>query len=890
MYKLTINPHAEGQVYLLPSGKSLLLSQTRSRACDIWVEEPAMGSDQLLIESLDGSCMAANLNGSSTITINGEPLARRRLHSFDILSANGLMLLFEHSGEEDNLLFEEDDSSEVTSGRHGSSSLYVLNAALGSAHLEDEAIDLDWVELELLAREPRQSYEQEVAPDGVDPIQALLDEVAALGWDREEMAERRSKGAYSASELVASDSFVALEKPLPVGAMAPVELPKVSLEELAEEEAVLPAYLQGGWEEEVISTGKTASFERMVQPKLPRSFSWQKGLFFGFVCLMVFALLVGSFLFHVRERRQKDELQVARGLSDIAMALSYAHINGIRPQQQNWADPAFLKKNLAAVLSPRYPILAALDSQGQLTNSPYLLRVYTNHQLSQFLVMAQPVASLSQWIAPRSALVIDSKQMELRKLSDVREINRLLVNQRPLEGDSALEISALVAEGSLIPLEKLGSSHSHMGFMAPRTLMMIDPLAGDRIYNAPRYFLFGQRLLERAIVAAASQAPHERELVSEELNGVAKLPHLVLYATESLQKAHEAQYALAQLLPQHRFQVGYLKISPEGKVVSSQLLLKSDIGLDPQLDVASATDSLLPAYSTQAGNDPEPATQEPLVHPFAQRLAEIAEQRRAALLEGGGLALQIELESHLARPDPQFVAQLTSLVHQMDQTEKLLEPQLIQQLEQLLLEYDQEPIEQLWQMIQEVGLAYLLAPSIDKELSSVDRAPLLQEVEGLLLQIEQSQRLPELYLLTAKTSALLSWQQLPDLLQLADYQRKLLDCVLNSLSSLLLKPGLEIDQQKGSEEEGRLLIRQILTSARLFDREIEKYFLEEWNNLISEHIHSDSYKEVNSFSNPPDETSSQQLTESDTATMQNLSVRSVEGCFSLPAPTCSSKK
>ncbi len=116
------------------------------------------------------------------------------------------------------------------------------------------------------------------------------------------------------------------------------------------------------------------------------------------------------------------------------MALTYAQMHQLKPLNQNWGDPDFLKDILTKVLPPDYPSLVEQDKQEPFRNCPYMLRVYTSNDLSHFLLIAQPEPNLLQWLISRETILLDSRTMELHKIRDLRALNRLLADPRPLEG------------------------------------------------------------------------------------------------------------------------------------------------------------------------------------------------------------------------------------------------------------------------------------------------------------------------------------------------------------------------------------------------------------------------------------------------------------------------
>lgn len=211
------------------------------------------------------------------------------------------------------------------------------------------------------------------------------------------------------------------------------------------------------------------------------------------------AFIFGAMYTSAIQKSTREEITAAEGVADVAMALMYAQVNHLKPKKHNWSDPDFIRNNLNAVLTHDFPSLSHLDSHGQFANTPYILRTYTNTEFNHFIVIAQPTPGMTQWLTPHSALVIDSKLMQIRKINDLRTINRLLVQPTILDGSKASSVTALIEQGELLPLAKLASNRPHQGYNPPKALGLIYPGAEDRIYNAPRYYRFGETIIKRAL-------------------------------------------------------------------------------------------------------------------------------------------------------------------------------------------------------------------------------------------------------------------------------------------------------------------------------------------------------------------------------------------------------
>lgn len=298
-------------------------------------------------------------------------------------------------------------------------------------------------------------------------------------------------------------------------------------------------------------------------------------LFLGLAILLT--VILGEAYLRLAEKSDAEELKAAESLSDIAMALTYAQMYHIHPQKHNWSDPQFIQNNLLATLPSSYQegheSHVKLSPQGVLNDSAYLVRIYTSNDLSHFLLVAHPSPSLLQWLVPKNTILIDSYSMELRKISDLKHLNRLLANLNTLDGINAKEISTLVKKGEIIPLSFLARTVNKPEFAPPRAINFLKPGAENLIYNAPRYYQFSNAILQKAHdFSSSSTSSHEHEMLHSEMEVLKKLPNLILYTTER-ENAQEAFAGLRALSPDTKFLLVHLKIDSSGAIRSSEILL-----------------------------------------------------------------------------------------------------------------------------------------------------------------------------------------------------------------------------------------------------------------------------------------------------------------------------
>jgi hypothetical protein len=306
------------------------------------------------------------------------------------------------------------------------------------------------------------------------------------------------------------------------------------------------------------------------------------------VLMVLAASIMGGLYLRATGKSSQEEKRIAGAIADIAMALRYAKLNHINPNHLTFSDPDFLKSTISKILSPKLDTLAEIDSQLKFIKHPYILRLYASSNLSRFLMIAQPAPNLFHWVMMKGAIVIDTKTMDLKKIGDIKALNRLLAHPDPLDGRTGEEISLLISQGETMPLPSLAGEKNHWGFTPPTALGFVRPSAENSIYNAPRYHPFGEAYLARALELTHSDVTSEEiAKFRQEVKELAEFGDLVLYSSEGMKVARGGQKALSTLVPEHEFLIGSLKFNQAGIITHSQLLMDEN-----RKDVAKAFDIL----------------------------------------------------------------------------------------------------------------------------------------------------------------------------------------------------------------------------------------------------------------------------------------------------------
>jgi hypothetical protein len=503
---------------------------------DIPIDVSSLQPEHLVILDSDGEFWALNQANDPFVTVNGRPFGRKLLRDGDRLTIGDVAIGFE--GE----------------ARSRQSPLATIVPILERRIHEQQARN------EVPARQmpaAQTPAAKQMAGDDHE-IVALLQEVESLTAHTPKVAPPDPP-----LEQTDHDRFQALLADVPetkTGHSLPQETP---LEEVA---TVKPADVL---RQPPVSRARD---EHHVSPALDSGMSWNTWMAMG-SALAVLILFIGLGIFAaLNEQSDQQEYLAAKNVADVAMALTYAQIHQVKPQNQNWTDPEFILSNLERVMSGRFGSSVDLDAQGYFKANPYLLRIYTNNDASQFLLLAQPAFSLWHWFSRKNSIVLDSTAMELRRTGDLRALNRLMSNPNVLTGANALDVSRVVREAELISLKELARETEHREFIPPRELKAIRPGAENLIHNAPRYYRLGEPVLESLSRMGAESTP-ELKSITEQLQRFQRLSRLVLYAGDNSLMAGKAFKALQTYFPSENLLIGFLAFQPEtGAYVSSQLV------------------------------------------------------------------------------------------------------------------------------------------------------------------------------------------------------------------------------------------------------------------------------------------------------------------------------
>lgn len=550
---------------------------------------------------------------------------------------------------------------------------------------------------------------------------------------------------------------------------------------------------------------------------------------------IIFGLVAGALYFNMSAKNEGEEIKAAQGVADVAMALKYAQIQHIKPHKKTWSDPEFIRNTLAHVIPHDYPSFVTLDMQGHLNKTSYSLRIYTSTDFSQFLVIAQPAPSLLQSLIPKTALVIDSKLMQLRKVADMKTLNRLLVNSNNLDNSNAVEVTNLVKKGELIPLTTLTLNRKVQDFSPPKALSLIRPGAENYIYNAPRYYQLGETVMKRAInLMEMNSSAHELSRLKQEMNMLTKMPDLVIYSADGILPALHIQKALATYATNARFMTAYLKFNSQGSIVGSHLIIDDENTHSPSdLRKSAQENTLNYPYKTPQIAVSETEPEKPKVievdlpsenkHPVQSRLIQLRKDREKAL-EPLKMAILTLLNEETMQPVIGFDEQLALSLQKFQEVDLDQKKQMAIAIIELSKENSTLPLSEFVSYLHEANLANG-SKEIFKHIPKTDNEDAIYK--SYLDSIQKTDNFVDLHLALSKVLSEITIITFSDIQFSQFVQNQIKNAAIDKVNELLIS-ALPLPLALTFDDKQRNALQQVLSTTWFKDQSDQIYYLEEF--------------------------------------------------------------
>ena len=837
MIKLTVNPNTHPIAHAFEKSK-IVIGSGQFASVDLSLPNETLQPVHVIIEELDGYYTAKNQANDPFVTINGLSFGKRKLQNLDILQIGQTTILFETT----------------------------QHALETSHHAELEEVLAAKIQSKVSSRVPFPHVDAFQDLEYEKEMKELDDFARSMGVD--ESLQDSNLDNLAVDELI--NQIEELEQkpakqnvpPPPSPAQYQQEIPFTTKHNKG---SLKDYYLSDLDDEQGQKKSKT---KNAFRPSLPiYRWNWKLIGSIAGTSLAILLIIAGLIYLNMSGKHDEEEIRAAQGVADVAMALTSAHIHPIQLQNQNWADPDFIRNNLTAVLASQYNPAFTVDSHGQLGVGSYLIRIYTSSNLSQFLVIAQPAPSLLQWFLPKASLLVDSDHMELRKVNDLKVLNRLLLNPQTLDSTNTAEISRLVLQGELFPLSHLYVKSEKQGFNPPKVLASIRPGAENLVYNAPRYYRFGEDFMKEAlaITGKPSNSFHDHidnvELLQVELQRLAKFPNLVLYSSHGLQWAIQAQRALNTFVPHNKLLVAYLKFSSKGSILSSHLLMDEgahDVAVGPAIYSQPLPASAAPPTGSYLRPTSAARSNIDMDHPIYVELCSVKDQQEQALKEfendiqgllntpnrpaiiafiermetmlKKGQKNYIHDEEKLAKTITtyQFLDLLKNTMKKYDDSQRKNEDAMIQALVKLYMDNSDVPLSDFLEYIKAAGLDDFVKDHLALYEQSHAATGLPQKhIEDLIQNINKATNLAELNDLVDTLSKTLNLERFPNSAKLITYQNDTRGRVLEKLNEFLFSSDKGLPKEE-FKEENRGVLAHIMKSSWVTDPDEFDYFINEF--------------------------------------------------------------
>lgn len=780
MIILTLNPKRHPTV--LTFNKDIVIigspGQSETDEIDIPLKEEGISSEHLKIQQIEERYIIYNVANDPFLSLNGQPFGKKTLKKGDLIGIGGIEILFDFKKEETPPLATAEDNNV--------SNLNIAELIHQTEQLEPDA-----------NLPPLFNIEEGHKDNDVDQLEQEIETEIALNHSK---IKRKTPEPLDISD----------------------ETPNRNI--------------SSQWRESLAQEIKEFENSRDNLSALEAGIKWRRLAFILVIFLIISGIVLSGIYLIVSEQTSIQEVHAAQGVADVTMALTYAQLHHLKPMNQNWGDPDFLRENIKTVLSSKYSPLSDVDIQGQFSNCPYILRVYTSSDHSHFLVIAQPAPSLLQWIFPKTAILVDSHTMEIRKTKDLRTLNRLLVDPNNLDSSNTPEISNLVHQGGIIPLSLLAVNEEHLEFAPPKELAFIRPEAENLIYNAPRYYKFSEPIVKK--VELLNENPESAENIAPLLQDIAmvsKLHNIVLYSTRGIEGALEIQKGIMPYAPGQGFLVGYVSFSTKTDLIDgSHLILVAN---------QFSRNMISQEKASALTNDPDiPVKEDTLTelntrHPLFSQLAGLAEVRQQKLGEITELLVtQIDNNTRLATKNfPEEFQQTLTQYQLWDAKTKA-------SIESSLLRLYHNYVESEKELSPEVFLSYIDNAELGNFMHDGMKTQTLLDREGISPEILFEQ-------LSEKIIKAKDFQALDDAIEEAAYlltaehfsNRERLASLHNHLrlkttqkleNFLLFSPA---QLPAGTfQEKNRWILLRILKNGRITDPDERDFYLSEFDYLSKE--------------------------------------------------------
>ena len=565
----------------------------------------------------------------------------------------------------------------------------------------------------------------------------------------------------------------------------------------------------------------------------------KKALSIGAIILLCSATIGFGLFFYISTLHARQEVRAAQGLSDIAMALTHAHITDSKPKYVAPDDPEFILKEIQASLPAKYWNESPTTQSGTFGLEAYEIRIFSENDLSKFLLIAKPHESWTQTLFPKASIILPSHTMKLYRSTNLYPWTQLLGRTHKLNEINPQDILNLAKEEQEILLTSLASDEN--GFLPPKELALIDEFYQGKLYNAPRYYPITQPLIREALNLDSDS----NSLLAETAARYHYLDGLVCYTTEGPEVAEVAAKSLTLYAPKSELLLGYVEIDQESGQVNKAHLLPQQLSAKAQKTLDATLPNFLPfkAVSSSANtapNSPEVYSESfSTSHPFYTAMKQWSSKREKAL-QNVSQKIQELFESNNQQELGDFHQKHATLLEEYQTINEQFRDTISNNLSDLYSKYvhneSSQSISDAFFMAIQANHFQSFIPNTLKYQAGLAKSglPPHQEAAALISKLELAQNFTEVDHLVSQAVDIITPQNIRDLEQLLSLQNSLRTQVLRTIGRFLLSPDHQLSSDT-FQEHNRIKLDSILSKANITEDEERDFYLKEFDLLIEKH-------------------------------------------------------
>lgn len=544
--------------------------------------------------------------------------------------------------------------------------------------------------------------------------------------------------------------------------------------------------------------------------------------------MLFFCLCVSFYFFQlwVLGQNNQKELQVARSLSDLSMALLHKQVYS--PKSPHPIDSeAFLEQHLRAVVDKSFEDKLPLLESQFLQTLDYQLKVFFDQSKKEFILLAIPNDGSLQGFFPKGCLIFDSKSFQLLRSPFSKPWKEVFAKVSFLDEVQEYEIEDLRLKSTSLSFALLNAGDPAQGFAVPRELEELAPYGFERVYNLPRYHRFAKQLVDLALQAYSEEGSlDDLARLKQSYERFIEFKELALYASTGKEEAQKIFWSFQQYIPEHAFLYAYLL---EQKLERANLL-------DPQV-LATYFTSLDKApiedFDLETKREKEKEI-EKLEHIKEKALFE--EPLRALLakqeLQRQNIAQEMENLSAEGMSEKAFAKRYLELfyAHQdLKETQSLAIQEAVQEIfEGQVLSDPQKYGQAFMDVLEELQILPLLSKDFQETLieeqlafQSIERE---LSIESDFKHIEEVEDLKNLDLLVNRLSRKIHSENFDNIKRQLAYQNQLRQVVLAKLGKWLFDPE--------KAPKNRQLLDRVLENSDISEDDQRRFYLQEFDVLM----------------------------------------------------------